>query len=234
LAALREELSDNQFRQEMLCDFTAAADDALISLDTVLAAQKRVYKEHEISYAPLLLGYDAARFGDDAAVLTLRRGPVCFPQKRFHKLDMVTQAGIIAREIAEHKPRAVFIDAGAMGGGLIDNLRALGHQVAEVNFGGAAGNPRYQNKRAEMWGEMAGWMRTAALPPDARLCQELTLPTYSFDAFGKLKLEPKEKIKERLGFSPDGADSLALTFACPVGAKDAAVKGQSYSALKNM
>lgn len=30
---LRRELSDNAWRQEMLCDFTAAADDVLISID---------------------------------------------------------------------------------------------------------------------------------------------------------------------------------------------------------
>jgi len=35
-------------------------------------------------------------------------------------------------------------------------------------------------------------------------------PTYAFDLRGRIKVEPKEKIKERLRRSPDRADALAL------------------------
>ena len=41
-------------------------------------------------------------------------------------------------------------------------------------------------------------------------------PLYWYDAAGRMVLEPKDKIKERLGASPDIADALALTFAAPV------------------
>ncbi|MDR2007000.1 MAG: terminase family protein [Acidaminococcales bacterium] len=234
LEALRAEMSDNQFRQEMLCDFTAAADNVLIPLDLVLAAQKRVLRETDVSYAPLVMGYDVARMGDDEAVLAVRKGFLCFAQKRYRKLDITTQTGILAREFDERKPDAVFIDAGAMGGGLIDNLRSFGFRVMEVHFGASPFNPKYLNRRAEMWGEMAQWLRGASLPDDARLCQELTLPTYSFNAAGKLRLEEKDKIKQRLGFSPDGADALALTFAAPVRTGGVRVRGADYSVLKNM
>jgi hypothetical protein len=40
--------------------------------------------------------------------------------------------------------------------------------------------------------------------------------TYSYDGQSRLKLESKEVIRERVGFSPDRADALALTFAEPV------------------
>ncbi len=36
--------------------------------------------------------------------------------------------------------------------------------------------------------------------------------TYSFRG-DRLLLEPKEQVKQRLGYSPDDADALALTFA---------------------
>ena len=49
---------------------------------------------------------------------------------------------------------------------------------------------------------------------------ELVTPEYSFDAANRMKLEPKEKIKERIGKSPDVADSLALTFSYPVVPKE--------------
>ena len=37
-----------------------------------------------------------------------------------------------------------------------------------------------------------------------------------FNSNQQIILEPKESIKERLGFSPDGGDAAALTFAFPV------------------
>jgi hypothetical protein len=66
-----------------------------------------------------------------------------------------------------------------------------------------------------MWMKMAEWIRSGgALPQVDGLVQELTAPTYGFKA-GKWLLEDKDSIKERLGYSPDLADALALTFATP-------------------
>ena len=44
-------------------------------------------------------------------------------------------------------------------------------------------------------------------------------------------LESKEKIKERLGRSPDLADALALTFAAPVRKSDNRVERVEYNPL---
>jgi hypothetical protein len=65
-----------------------------------------------------------------------------------------------------------------------------------------------------MWWRMAEWVKGGgALPDDADLIRELTAPTYTFTAQGKLILESKDDIKTRLGSSPDKADALAQTFA---------------------
>lgn len=227
LAALREEMSENQFRQEMLCDFTAAVDNALIGLDDVLTAEKRSYKEDDIKHAPIVMGLDVARFGDDESVLTRRQGLVCFEQKVYSKKDNMTLAALAASEIEKYKPDAFFVDAGR-GEGVIDRLRQLGFDVIEVNFGGKAIDKRFYNKRAEMWGLCSEWIKRGQLPSCPRLRQELTLPTYSFDATNRLQLESKDKMKERVGFSPDRADSLVLTFAMPV------VKKLLYGTSSNM
>ena len=63
--------------------------------------------------------------------------------------------------------------------------------------------------------EMAEWVkRGGVLPKCSKLKKELTSPTYSFKK-GKFILESKDQIKDRLGYSPDHADALALTFALP-------------------
>ena len=52
-----------------------------------------------------------------------------------------------------------------------------------------------------------------------RLKSELSVPRYWYDGTGRIVLEPKDRIRERLGASPDIADALALTFAAPVGVR---------------
>ena len=71
------------------------------------------------------------------------------------------------------------------------------------------------NKRAEMYFLLAEWVkRGGCLPNRPGLKKELTAPTYYLKN-GKFMLEPKDQIKDRLGFSVDEADALALTFALP-------------------
>lgn len=221
VAELRADMSENKFGQEMLCDFSASSDDVLIPLPLVDEAMSRTYQEHQYGWAPLVLGVDVARFGDDSSVLFFRRGLVAETPIVCKGLDNMALADRIAYEMRERKPQAVFIDAGG-GAGVIDRLRQLGQTVTEVPFGGRPGRTdRYVNRRVEMWDEMRHWLEGGgALPRDESLKAELTAPTYSFDAAGRMKLEPKEDVKERLLRSPDKADALALSFAAPVAAPD--------------
>lgn len=68
-----------------------------------------------------------------------------------------------------------------------------------------------------MWDSMRKWLQQGgAIPDDYELTKELAAVTYTYDGQGRLKLESKEVIRERVGFSPDRADALALTFAEPI------------------
>ncbi len=216
---MRRNMSDNAWRQEMMCDFNASSDDIIIPLPLVEEAEKRVWKQKDYLFSPMVLGVDVARFGDDASVIFPRQGLVAFPPVVLRKTDNMALADRIAYEKQALGAVAVFIDAGG-GTGVIDRLRQLGHAVMEVHFGGMAGNPqRYKNRRMEMWAKMAEWLRQGgSIPPDNALKAELSTPTYSFDARGAMQLESKELIKEKIKRSPDRADALALTFAMPVAA----------------
>ena len=231
LASLKAEMSDNAFRQEFLCDFSAESDDILIPIDLVSVAVKRQYVERDIAYAPVVIGVDVARFGDDATVFFKRQGLVAFPPVVIRKLDNMAVADRLVSFIVENRPDAIFVDAGA-GAGVIDRVRQLGCTVTEVAFGGRALSEKYRNRRAEMWIEMAAWLRSGGQIPDhATLKADLSAATYLFDTSGKMVLESKEKIKERLGRSPDLADALALTFAAPVRKSDNRVERVEYNPL---
>lgn len=217
LAQLKSMQSDAVFRQEFLCDFTAASDNVLITIDQVLTSLAKRYVDVDVMGAPKILGVDPARFGSDRSVIIRRQGLQAVTPKVFSKIDNMTLVGLVAQEIEDYKPDAVFIDAGR-GEGVIDRLRQIGHQVMEINFGGSPMHPQvYANKRAEMWDLMKRWIEQGgAIPNVPELKTELCVPTYDFDAANRMRLESKEKIKERMGKSPDIADALALTFAMPV------------------
>ncbi|MGB0964456.1 MAG: hypothetical protein ACPGVY_17405, partial [Mycobacterium sp.] len=114
------------------------------------------------------------------------------------------------------KVDACFVDAtGGFGSGWIDRLRELNLSPIGVEFAGAPNDKRYANKRAEMWFELAQWVKEGGcLPNVAELVGELTVPTYTFKG-DALLMEPKELVKKRLGRSPDLADGLVLTKAFP-------------------
>ena len=117
----------------------------------------------------------------------------------------------------QYEPDAVFIDVGAMGAGVVDRLHQLGYDVTEVNFAAASADERFANKRAEMYFKVRDWMQGGgAIPNEPVLKSELSIVEYRFLPSGKIILEPKEKVKEKIGKSPDTADSLVLTFALPV------------------
>ncbi len=217
LENIRQSTPANIFRQEYLCDFSASADNVLIPVDLVLQAQARGYGASQLAGAPRIVGVDPARFGDDRSVIFCRQGLQAFEPQVFCHIDNMALAARVAQTIESFRPDAVFIDAGC-GSGVIDRLRQLGFLVTEVPFGSTplqAG--RYANKRAEIWGKMAQWLQSGgALPKDPALKADLCAPQYDFDSSGKMRLESKEKIKERCGRSPDLGDALALTFAFPV------------------
>lgn len=218
----RVSMTESQFRQEMLCDFNAGNANSLLSVDQVLAASGRHAPETTYSFAPRVLGVDVARQGDDSSVIFRRQGLASWAPKILRGADTTTVAAAVVGEIQAFSPDAIFIDgSGGYGAGVIDRLRLLGYSPFEVQFGGKADDPRYANKRMEMYWLMAEWIgQGGCIPDDPELKVELCTPTYSHDnARGVMKLESKDDIKARMGKSPDRADALALTFAFAVAPK---------------
>lgn len=216
IETLQKSMSEEVFRQEMLCDFGASCENSFIPDDLVEEAYNRFYPEEEIEKWNKVIGIDIARFGSDASCICIRQGyylykPVLFRGKTN---ESITLAGRIAEAINEHEPIATFIDSG-YNPGIIDILRDWGYSVTEVNGSSTPRDSYYLNLRAEMWATMKEWLRKAQLPKMDILRSELTSPTYSFARAGKLKLESKDEMKSRGIPSPNIADALALTFAYP-------------------
>jgi hypothetical protein len=89
-----------------------------------------------------------------------------------------------------------------------------------VNFG-ASPNKRldeekFLNRRMQLWWDLRDWVKTIAALGDApdevkdALRADLVAPKYEQKSDGRIALEPKDKIRERVGRSPDHGDALAL------------------------
>lgn len=193
--------------------FPPSSLNALLGPDECAAASRRHLRDDEYDFAPRVMGVDCARFGDDRTVIAQRQGLASFDMAVMRNARTQEIGGQVMTRWQNWKADACFID-NAMGNGVIDYCKLLDYDAIGIDFAGKPKNPRYANKRAEMWFEMAEWIKAGGvIPRDDELIAELCAPTYSFTNTGKIIIEPKDDVKERLGRSPDKADALALTFA---------------------
>ena len=208
-----------QAKVEVMGQFAGEGDAQFISSTLVEDAFKRAkYKDDT---APVTIGVDPARFGADASVIAIRQGRDIVEIRRFLGLDTMELVGQVILVIDEFQPAIVAIDDGGLGAGVVDRLREQKYKVRPVNFGSRAANSRmYGNKRAEIWGLMRDWLKTASITADKRLKSDLTGPQVIPDSAGVIFLEKKSAMKARGLASPDSADAIALSLAFPVAHRD--------------
>jgi hypothetical protein len=200
---------------EVYGEFPSAGEDQFISPTVVDEAMKRPrYKD---SSAPVVIGIDPARGGADSTVILVRQGRDIVSIKRYSGEDTMTIVGRVIDAIEEFKPVLTVIDEGGLGYGILDRLNEQRYKVRGVNFGWKAKNSvMWGNKRAEMWGTMKDWLRSASIPEDRQLKADLVGPTKKPNSSGTIFLEGKKEMRSRGLASPDAADALAVTFAFPV------------------
>lgn len=206
--------------------FPPSSINSLLGPDEVHEAMRRCLRTDDYDWSQKRLGVDVARFGDDRTVLFPRQGLVAYRPVVLRNRRTTEIAARIAHGAGKWLPEMIFVDdSGHWGHGVIDNLLVAGLSPMAVLFEDKKTNdPRYFNLRTEMWMAMAEWVkRGGALPSIPELARELTAPTYTYHE-GKIRLEAKDQIKERIGVSPDLGDALCLTFAIPDMPSQAAIK----------
>lgn len=193
--------------------FPPTGANQLLGPEEVEAAMGKHLTEDQYVHAQKRLGIDAARFGDDPWVIFPRQGLASFkPVEMRNPRTEEIAARVVKAKISWGSEMEAFDGTGGFAAGAIDAMIMAGHTPLEVSFSGKATDPRYFNKRSEMWFEMANWIkRGGALPNVPQLKKELITPIYYFQD-GKFRLEEKDQIKKRLKFSPNFADALCLTF----------------------
>lgn len=195
--------------------FPRTATRQLISTEAVEKAMNFEAEGWEL--LPKVMGCDIARFGDNSSTICIRQGRKVSEVEVIPKMDLMQTSHHIAEVIKRERPLQVFVDGSGIGAGVVDRLRQLNFSVVDVNGGNSSLNPRFLNKRAEMWWEMKEFVEgVCELPKDHRLKEELTCVEYDYTDKGRIRLDRKSDIFDEYGFSPDRADALAMTFAYPI------------------
>jgi hypothetical protein len=207
-------------------EFPAQGSLQFIGTGDVEAAMTR-----EVNFAnrnaPLVLGVDPARFGEDETVIKPRIGDDArsWPARRYKGLDTVQVVGRVIECVNEFRAlglstAAIFVDGVGLGAGVVDQLRHLGYPVIEVQSSASATDKKlYRRKGDEMWGAMRDHIKTRLCLPaekDAEaedLRTQLTAREYGFTLSNQIFLESKRDMKERGVGSPDIGDALAITYA---------------------
>ena len=157
---------------------------------------------------------DVARYGSDRAIITVWDGLMLI-EYQAHDISSTTllETAITALKAKYQIPASdIVVDEDGVGGGVVDHLRCNGF----VNNSKPL-NSNYQNLKTECGYKLAEMSSQIYIKCDLpnveieKIKQELSmLKTFESDKDGKLRIMPKEKIKEYIGRSPDWLDVFIM------------------------
>lgn len=159
------------------------------------------------------LGVDVGR-GGNYTTMCLRYDNMAVIIERNRDKDLMAQVGKIVQfmEIYNIDATSVFIDDIGVGGGIVDRLHELSHNVVAVRVGSKPEDERFKNQRAELAWLAGKWIKDGGELVEDNGFMQMCLLNYKEDSSSKLMLEPKSELAKRGVESPDDADSLCLTF----------------------
>lgn len=222
--ATRHGVDSNEYRIRVLGEFPLQNQNAYIPARLVTSATERDIKP--TPGMPIVWGLDPSRGGDlgDRPALCKRQGNVVLePVKAFviREPDTMKVVGAVKNEwdmtMPSSRPTHIFVDCIGIGAGVADRLMELGLPAYSVNVAetAAVSGKQFHRVRDELWGALKAWLQTMTckLPVDEDLAKEISTPEQEFRSTGEGVIESKAKLTQRLGYSPDLAEALILTFA---------------------
>jgi transcription antitermination factor NusG len=225
------------YRSRVEAEFPAESEDALIEREWLDAAVRRHRREPEPE-GYYVVGVDPARFGSDETVCCVRRGGRVMEFVAWRGEDTQASARRVLNLVrrlhdgGRTPVKTVAVDSIGIGAGVVDRvkedldttwheagrggrgLRERRTRVVAFNSAKKAPRPdRYPNVRSQAFWRVRKLLEDGelALPDDPRLLEELRALRVEFTANGLTRIGGKDRIKSRLGRSPDRADALAIS-----------------------
>lgn len=169
---------------------------------------------------PLKVGLDPAGLGEDRTTIVARRGDKVIDIRDRGQLtepEVVAFALETIRDLVLPGERAElrFDATGQIGSEVWQLLRAHTEELRIVPMIANAEpvhKDRFKSLRDQVWWVARMWLREGgAIPPHEHLHEELHAPEHGTDHANRTVIDPKRKIKSRIGGrSPDFADAFCL------------------------
>lgn len=224
-----EALSPAIWAQEFECDMTAGDERQLIPLEAILEATKRAAPNprriaHHPAFrdTPRVVAVDVGGDGMEADQSAIQRrwGPLVFEPILVDPEELDQLAFKVAATMRDFEADLLLVDStGGHASHLTVRMAEMGYTPIPVVFSSqSTRSDLHNNKRAEMYARLAEFIQRpdTVLPNDRLLIQELAGIRYLHDTKNRLMLEPKAKLRAKLGRSPDRADALAMTMLAEV------------------
>ncbi len=210
-----EGISDKSTKERLMFGNWEYEDDPTCLIDSIdinnLFTNIQIEKDEKDTKYIIV---DAARYGSDRAIITVWEGMrlIDYTVKDWSAITDLQQIVNAYRVKYGVQASNVIVDEDGVGGGLVDNLNCTGF-IAQAK----PVDPAYYNLKSECGYKLAEnikYMFVACDMSDINrdsIMQELgMLKTYKSDQDNKLRILPKEKIKEVIGHSPDWLDVFIM------------------------
>ncbi len=214
------------YKAKVLGEFPHDTEDSIFRYGDIQRALDRELPEDEI----LAYGGDIARMGGDRIVYGRRyksgkyREVLNFSRSRLpNSIGKMVEILKADNKLHGVKPLSNIDDIG-MGGGVTDELMEQGYPVNGINVGERAKEDKKYwdeketvelfNLKAYYYMQLADCFRRGVVDiDDEELAMELLATTIQHRKDGKIIMVEKDKIKKKLGRSPDKAEAMMLAFA---------------------
>lgn len=164
-----------------------------------------------------IMGVDPARGGDNS-VIVIRQGQRIVDIQRFTEPDTMRFVEKVAKAYQEWEPVTINVDSIGMGSTFYDRLKELKLPAYDADARRTARDrKRYKLVRDELWGGLRDKFEKGQIeiPNDQRLIDQLGSIVIKDYGIGIIKIPSKKQMKRDIGYSPDEADAICLTYAIP-------------------
>ena len=204
---------DELSRQRLLMGNWEYDDDLckLMNYDRILD----VFKNDTIEEGRIHIVVDVARYGSDKTIIGLWSGRRCFQITELSQSSMVQVKAEIEALAIIHKVPAdrIIADEDGVGGGLVDMLGCVGF----VNNSRPLNGDNFNHLKSQCYFYLADLVNknkifvSCTSEQQTNIVEELeVVRIHNADKDGKRSIEPKDKVKEKIGRSPDYSDMMAM------------------------
>ena len=190
----------------------------LIDFDKI----QNIFTNDFVDAGDMYISADIARYGSDKMVILVWSGFRVIEIFTLDKSSITETAEAIKSLMNKHRvPLSnVVADEDGVGGGVVDIVRCKGFVNNSKALKEENNNVEYQNLKTQCYYKLDELIQSNKLFIDCNnadvqdtICKELEqVKRDKIDQDGKLRILPKEKVKELIGHSPDYSDALAMRF----------------------